>query len=157
MTVRIPAQAVADAGTAAPDLADVLLALSGPESSWNPGAVGDDGSSAGYLQLHQSGRSARYPSPGLGDGHPWASLFDGVTNYRIGAAAIRDRLARNGGNLYDALGYWSTRETAWALLARIRAEGVEPVGAATAGPAPASRNLAVLGVAAALLIVLLGR
>lgn len=124
--LQIPAQAVRDAYAADAELAPVLLAIAGPESTWraNPEPPGDDGSSFGYTQLHVGGISVLYPGAGLGDGHPIEQLRDGVTNFRIAAAAIRARLARNGGDMYDALQPWSTRDEAWALLQQIKTESI---------------------------------
>lgn len=141
MTVRIPASAVSDANTADAGLALVLLALAGPESGWNPGAVGDGGCSLGYLQLNRCG--------GLGAGYSETELLDGVTNFGLGAAYIRERLA-TGASLYDALEPWSARPAAWALYQRITAEGIE-----SAGPTPTAAGLPVgVGVLVGLVLVL---
>lgn len=116
--VQIPAQAIRDAQAADAELWPVLLAIAGPESSWNPGAIGDGGTSFGYLQFHQEG--------GLGDGHAIADLLNGPYNMQAGAQYIRGRLA-SGASLWDALQPWSTRPAAMDLLARIQSEGVDGV------------------------------
>jgi len=120
VAVAVPAQAIADAKAADGELWPVLLAIAGPESSWRADAIGDNGTSFGYLQMHTPG--------GLGDGHSIAELLDGVTNLRLGAQYIRQRLA-NGASLYDALSPWSARPQAWALLQRMENEGIEGEGA----------------------------
>ena len=141
MTVEIPSYAVADSQAGAGELWQVVLAIAGPESGWNPGAEGDcklyrggplvpcgtPGAtpySFGYLQFYTDG--------GLGDGHSPATLKDGTTNMRLGAEYIRSRLGQ-GASLYAALSPWSTRDAAWALYQRIQAEGIAGVDA----PAPA--------------------
>ena len=46
---------------------DAMLKTIQGESSFNPRAVGDEGSSAGLGQFHVAGISKKYPNPGLGD------------------------------------------------------------------------------------------
>lgn len=142
MGVDIPSHAIADS-QAAGELWDVVLAIAGPESGWNPRARGDwtiDGvrwfteaqapagawpTSFGYLQMHTPG--------GLGDGHSIDELLDGPTNFRLGAEYIRYRLGM-GSSLWDAMSPWSARPAAWALLERIRSEGI--TGVSGPGPTP---------------------
>jgi hypothetical protein len=49
--------------------ADAMLRIIQGESSFNPRAVGDEGSSAGLGQFHVAGISQKYPNPGLGDSY----------------------------------------------------------------------------------------
>ncbi len=129
MGVQIPARAIADAQAGAGELWQVVLAIAGPESGWDPRAVGDAGCSLGYLQMNRCG--------GLGVGHSEAELFDGVSNFRLGAEYIRGRLA-GGATLWDALQPWSARPAAWALLGRIQTEGIDGIGGASAPSSPGS-------------------
>ena len=157
MTIRVPAQAYADAFAADPDLAPVLLAIAANESSYNPAAVGDGGTSYGYLQFHQGG--------GLGDGHDPAELLNGAANMRLGAAYLRMRL-NAGATMWAALQPWSTRTADYALWQRMQTEGVAPDGdvsaatsaagsGATAAPADGGRGLVGAAVLAALAILFL--
>lgn len=163
MAVQIPAQAIADAQSAG-ELKDIVLAIAGPESSWNADAKGDyklyrggpivpkgtpgaQPYSFGYLQFYTDG--------GLGDGHSTANLLNGVYNMRLGASYIRSRLA-GGASLYQALSPWSSRENAWALYQRIRAEGIEGVGSVTSSTGtPNLGNVGALLLVAALGLLLL--
>lgn len=45
----------------------VAMKVFGAESSFNPAAKGDEGSSFGVAQLHEGGISPKYPNAGLGD------------------------------------------------------------------------------------------
>jgi hypothetical protein len=109
-----------------------LLALSvtGPESGFDPHAVGDGGTSFGLTQLHWGG---------LGTGFDAATLLDPVANLSIAMRALDARLRANGGDAYDALQPWSTREAAWPIYQALAAAGVGAVppapggGAATVG------------------------
>lgn len=145
MSVSVPAQALADARAADSDLWPVLLAIAGPESGYNPRAVGDQGCSKGYLQFNQCG--------GLGAGHSDSELLDGVSNFRLGAQYIRGRL-NAGAGLYDALSPWSTRGAAWALYQRMQSEGIEGAGSvpAVGGSGP---NWLLVGIAAVIVLALL--
>lgn len=149
MAVQVPYQALQDAQSADGELWPVLLALAWPESRYNPGAIGDNGCSKGYLQFNQCG--------GLGAGHSDAELLDGPSNMRLGAQVIRGKLA-SGMSLWDALQPWSTRPTAWALLQQMQAEGIEGAGPVPqlAGGAPLDRPVLVAIGALALLIILWG-
>ena len=117
--IAVPAQALADAQGADGELYPVLLALARFESGYNPGAIGDNGCSYGYLQMNRCG--------GLGAPYSEAQLLDGPTNMRLGAQYIRGRLAA-GASLYDALSPWSVRPQAWELLQDMQAQGIEGAG-----------------------------
>ena len=119
MSVQIPAQAIADAQAGAGELWQVVLALAQYESGFDPRAVGDGGCSKGALQFNTCG--------GLGVGHSDAELFDAVSNYRLGAQYIRQRL-NAGVSLWDALQLWPVRPQAWALLQRIQQEDIVGTG-----------------------------
>lgn len=168
MSVAIPALAVRDAQEGAaragyPGVWQILLALAGPESGYNPRPPGynDDGSSFGYLQLHVGGLSALFPGAGMGDGHATAELLDGPSNMAIGAAHVGAQLAA-GRSVAEALAPWSTRPAALALLERIQTEGIATEGGdqgAGGGDVPgggASTVLVPLAVVAFVAFVLLG-
>ncbi len=131
MTVVIPGNVISAAQIADPDLWELLLAIAGPESTWRPDAIGDDGCSIGLVQLNTCG--------GVGTGYSIAQLMDPITNFSIGAQQIRAGLAA-GESLYAALWPWrSTRDAALALYQRIQVEGVvagEPTGGPHANPLP---------------------
>ncbi len=154
MSVQIPPQAIADARAGAaragyPELAPVLLALAGPESTWRADAAKVDAieCSYGYLQMNRCG--------GLGNGHDVAELLDGPSNFALGARVIGDRLAA-GASLRDALRDWSTRDQALALLPEIQAAlgAMPPAGGDsstnTGGGLLAVALLALLTIATAL-------
>lgn len=124
MALDIPAPAWSWARSGAGGLAPVILALAWAETrgSFDPGAVGDDGCSLGWLQFNTCG--------GLGAGRPAAELFDPVASAAIAAGYITDRLAANGGDVRDALEPWTTRDMALSVLPQIQAE----FDAAGAGP-----------------------
>lgn len=120
MAVQVPAQAIEWAKSADAELWPVLLALAKYESGFDPQAVGDGGCSKGLLQYNTCG--------GLGNGHSDAELFDPVVILTLGAQYIRREMA-SGKSLYEALWPWSVRPSAWALLQRMCAEGIEGAGA----------------------------
>lgn len=115
------------------DLAPVIVALAWAETggSFDPEAVGDAGCSKGWLQFNQCG--------GLGQGHPDAELFDPVASAALAAGYLRGRLARNGGDLRDAMAPWSTRDAALAVLPQL---GVD-VGSVAPAPAGGGGALVV--------------
>lgn len=129
--MAIPDQVVgwakaAQAQTGCSDLAAAgALAVSLPESRYNPGAIGDNGSSYGLTQLHQGG--------GLGDGYATSTLLDPVQNFAIAQTNIQASLDRNGGDLYAALRPWSTRDLAYGAGTddALAALGASPGAAAT--------------------------
>ncbi len=123
-------------------LTPVLLALAKYESVYDPGAIGDGGTSFGLLQMHQGG--------GLGDGHSQTDLLNPEYNLRLGAQYIRGRLA-NGASLYDALSPWSVRDLAWADL---QAQGYTGPGNGGGGNDP-MRIAGGLGLVALVLAILI--
>jgi hypothetical protein len=70
------------------------------ESSFNPAAVGDEGSSAGLGQFHIAGASRKYPNPGLGDAY---------------LAARQPELAKSG-SVADKIAYLSDAKNAQDML-----------------------------------------
>lgn len=129
--------------TGASDLAAALaLALAGPESGYNPRAIGDGGASFGLMQFYTRG--------GLGDGHDPADLLDPVYNFRLGMSYIQARL-NAGATPWEALQPWSTRDAALANLdlARTALSGASgESAAASAATDGAVALLFVLGLAA---------
>jgi hypothetical protein len=136
------AQAASGASETALELA---LAVTGPESGFDPAAVGDGGTSFGLTQLHWGG---------LGTGYDAATLLDPVRNLAIAMAAIDARLAASGGDAYDALQPWSTREAAWPVYRALAASGVGAGAAAGGGVAGGSTAVVALMVAAVALVLL---
>ena len=130
--------------TGASDLAAALaLAIAGPESGYNPNAVGDGGTSFGLLQFHQGG--------GLGDAYSASDLMDPVFNLAAGMRYIQSRLDA-GASPYEAISPWSTRDAAMANLPEAAAAlGVQIPG----GPAVAAGSGVVLAVIAFLVILAL--
>ncbi len=127
----IPASAIADARaaqaqTGASDTAAALaLSVAGPESGYNPSAIGDNGTSFGFTQLHQGG--------GLGDGYTQDQLLDPVKNLAIAMGDIQASL-NNGATPYEAIGPWSTRDTAIGNFDEaLAALGAAPAATAGAG------------------------
>ena len=124
----IPASVVADARaaqaqTGASDTAAALaLAVAGPESGYNPNAVGDSGSSFGLTQLHTN---ANGDGGGLGNGYSVSQLLDPVKNLAIAMGHIQGQLD-NGATPLESIGAWSTRNTAIGALN----EALEALGAA---------------------------
>lgn len=104
----------AQAASGNSDVQAALIVVSYYESSWNPNAIGDNGTSFGLMQMHQGG--------GLGDGYTQEQLLDGPTNFRLAAQYIEGRLSQ-GANLYDALQPWTTRDLAWPKIQEIRGSG----------------------------------
>lgn len=141
MAVSIPYQAIADAKQADPELWPILLAIAGPESTWRPEAVGDNGCSIGYMQMNTCG--------GLGDGHSKEELFNGVRNFQLAAQYIHGRL-NSGASMYDAISPWTTRPTAWTIYQQILSEGIVGVDQMPGIPGPAAANsgLVKVGLAA---------
>src|SRR5437879_9617571 len=87
--------------TGVSDLAAALaLSTAGPESSYNPNAVGDRGTSYGLTQLHTPG--------GIGDGHSPVELLDPVQNLAIAMREIQRRMNLSGGDTWFALHLCST-------------------------------------------------
>lgn len=118
---EVPSYAIGWACSAAPDLAPHLLALAALESGFNPDAVANTACpdrpgyrppspgtfpeySLGLLQLNACGGLGGSACCGLSP-EAEAALLDPINNLRIGADAIRQRLA-NGATLYDALSPW---------------------------------------------------
>jgi hypothetical protein len=139
----IPMQAILDARqaqqrTGASDMAVALaLSVAGPESSYNPLAVGDHGTSYGYTQLHTTG--------GLGDGHAVAELLDGPSNLAIAERYIQARLDERARPV-DALQPWSTRDAGLAELADVQTQlGTVPTASNQVVTAADAVPLAVFG------------
>jgi hypothetical protein len=107
--------------TGVSDLAAALaLSTVGPESSFDPNAVGDNGSSFGLTQLHWGG---------LGSGYSQAQLTDPVQNLSIAMLNIQASLNATGGDTSAALQPWSTRSADLAGLAEAQsALGTAPAG-----------------------------
>ncbi len=164
----IPAQAAIDAKTAqirtgASDLAAALaLAGAGPESGWNPGAMGDYmlggqivgrntpgavATSFGYTQLHTSWGG---DGGGLGNGHSLGELLDGPTNFAIAISYIQGRLD-GGADGYSALSPWSARAAGMANLT----EALEALGAAPAATIGTGISVAGWLIAGLALLVIL--
>jgi hypothetical protein len=139
------AQAASGASETALELA---LAVTGPESGFDPAAVGDGGTSFGLTQLHWGG---------LGTGYDAATLLDPVRNLAIAMAAIDARLAASGGDAYDALQPWSTREAAWPVYRALAASGVGAGGGGGGGGGGGAATAVVALVVAAVALVLLAR
>ncbi|MGE5619049.1 MAG: transglycosylase SLT domain-containing protein [Sphingomonadaceae bacterium] len=152
--MAIPAMAIAwareaQAQTGASDLAAALaLAIAGPESGYNPSAVGDNGSSFGLTQLHNNNLG---DGGGLGNGYPESVLLHPAQNLAIAMRYIQSRLDA-GATPYEAISPWSTRDAAMAGLP----DAAAALGASVAAPpAGAGADGLVLLALAALVIIAL--
>ncbi|MCX6022511.1 MAG: transglycosylase SLT domain-containing protein [Chloroflexi bacterium] len=123
---------------------ELLLAIAGCESTFNPGARGDknlcrgdqcdyrdpDGyCSFGLCQFNRCG--------GAGQDHKVADLLDMVYNARLGAWTMRTRYDATG-SWYAAIQPWSTRDAAWAIYQATEGTAATPPTAGT--PPPGSGN-----------------
>ena len=160
----IPQQAAqwareAQARTGVSTLAAALaLAVAGPESGWDPGAIGDYmiggrivprgtpgaiPTSFGLTQLHTD---AGGDGGGLGNGYPAELLLDPVQNLSIAMREIQARL-NEGATAYGALQPWSARPQAMGLVDAALAALGEP-------GADFPRGMELDGAAAGLLMLL---
>jgi hypothetical protein len=129
---------------------EVALAVGGPESGFDPGAIGR----LGELGLDQirpelwQGLADRLFGAG-------ASLLDPVVNLGTAMGIADARLAASGGDAYDALQPWSTRDAAWPIYQGLASAGVGAGGGGAGGGALVAGSIVPLLVVAGLAIVLL--
>lgn len=73
------------------------------ESGFNPGSVGDNGTSFGLFQLHIGGQA----NAAIQAGYSTSDLLNPAINAKFGLPAIADSWNKLKGSFDDSLGWWS--------------------------------------------------